>query len=46
MIVNKMATKQVSSIGLESKLNANIFSCMDATDYQRDFELSPGLLSK
>jgi hypothetical protein len=27
-------------------VNANLFSCMDGTQYERDFEVSPGLLAK
>lgn len=25
---------------------ANLFSCMDAPDYQRDFEISPKIITK
>jgi hypothetical protein len=27
-------------------LNANLFSCMDGTQYEREFEVSPGLIDK
>lgn len=27
-------------------INSNLFSCMDGTEYEREFEVSPGLITK
>ena len=44
--VGQSRAQQVSRDISELPLNSNLFSCMDGTEYEREFEVSPGLMAR